>query len=119
MPLIVHFKEPLNKATFDNFVRKAFHKKNIFKLWGEALRLGPTKVHVYGADRHLWQPLNLELTERGLVAILPRGTCGNTFHRLVTNIQRYVSPEIDAWIGANRFEGFLDGMRLDEFSHEA
>lgn len=118
VPLIVHFKEPLNKATFDNLVRKAFHKLNVFQLWGEALRLGPTKVHVYGADRHLWQPLNLELTERGLVAILPRGTCGNTFHRLVTNIQRYVSPEIDAWIGANRFEGFLDGMSLDEFSHE-
>lgn len=118
VPLIVHFKEALNKATFDNLIRKAFHKLNVFQLWGEPLRLGPTKVHVYGADRHLWQPINLELTERGVVAILPRGTCGNTFHRLVTNIQRYVSPQIDAWIGANRFEGFLDGMKLDDLSHE-
>ena len=118
VPLIVNFDEPLPKATFDNWVKKAFHKLNVFQLWGEPLRLGPTKVHVYGADRHLWQPLNLELTERRLVAILPRGTCGNTFHRLVANLQHYVSPKIDAWIGDRRFDGFLQNMTLDNFSRE-
>jgi hypothetical protein len=104
VPLHVKFNVPLSGRTFDRWIQKAFQKKNQFKLWGDPIRLGPTKVHVYGADRHLWQPINLELTEKGVVAILPQGTCGNTFHRLVTNIQQYVCPKIEAWVGAETFE---------------
>jgi hypothetical protein len=103
VPLIIEFPEEIPEATFNTWVRRAFQKKNQFKLWGEPIRLGPKKVHVYGADRHLWQPINLELTSRGVVAILPQGTCGNTFHRLVTNIQHYVSPKIKAWLGDEPF----------------
>lgn len=113
VPLIINFRdEPLTKSTFDYFISRAFRKNGLFKLWGEPISLGPTKVHVYGADRHLWQPINLEFTEKGMVAILPHGTCGNTFHRLVTNIQRYVCPKIDAWLGSKRFEAFLDNIDL-------
>lgn len=100
VPLIVRFAEPLSEATFKQWISRAFHKKNVFRLWGEPIWMGPKKVHVYGADRHLWQPLNLEITGDGMVAILPKGTCGNTFHRLVTNIQRYVCPKVDAWVGS-------------------
>ena len=119
VPLIVKFAEPLSTATFDRWVQMAFRKRNQFKLWGDPIRLGPTKVHVYGADRHLWQPINLELTEKGLVAILPQATCGNTFHRLVTNIQRYVCPKVEAWIGASPFEEVVqkwpaNAERVDE-----
>jgi hypothetical protein len=118
VPLIVRFDEALSQTTFDNWVKKAFQKRNVFKLWGEPLRLGPTKIHVYGADRHLWQPINLEMTEKQLVAILPRGTCGNTFHRLVANIQRYISPKIDAWIGSRSFESFLEDRNTQDFRDE-
>ncbi|MBN8458576.1 MAG: hypothetical protein J0M04_12130 [Verrucomicrobia bacterium] len=118
VPLIVRFDEALSQTTFDNWVTKAFQKRNVFKLWGDPLRLGPTKIHVYGADRHLWQPINLEMTERQLVAILPRGTCGNTFHRLVANIQRYISPKIDAWIGSRSLESFLSDRHTHDFSDE-
>lgn len=104
VPLIVKFEEPLSEATFDRWIQLGFQKRNRFKLWGDPIRLGPTKVHVYGADRHLWQPINLEITSKQLVAILPVGTCGNTFHRLVTNIQHYVSPKIKAWVGSEPFE---------------
>jgi hypothetical protein len=104
VPLIVKFAEPLSEATFNRWVQMAFQKRNRFKLWGDPIRLGPTKVHIYGADRHLWQPINLELTANGIVAILPQGTCGNTFHRLVTNIQHYVCPKIQAWVGSESFE---------------
>lgn len=109
VPLIVRFgKETLNEATFNRWISRAFRKNNVFRLWGEPIRMGPTKVHVYGADRHLWQPLNLEITESGLVAILPKGTCGNTFHRLVTNIQRYVCPKIEAWVGATPLSELME-----------
>jgi hypothetical protein len=103
VPLVVKFAEPLTEATFNRWVQMAFRKGNRFKLWGDPIRLGPAKVHVYGADRHLWQPINLELTSKGVVAILPQGTCGNTFHRLVTNIQHYVCPKIEAWVGEEPF----------------
>ena len=118
VPLIVRFKERLSKPTFDRWMSLAFQKKNRFRLWGDPIRLGPTKVHVYGADRHLWQPINLELTETGIVAILPQGTCGNTFHRLVTNIQRYVCPDIEAWIGKKTFQSLADAMPSEEESRD-
>jgi hypothetical protein len=104
VPLIVRFAEPILEETFNRWVQMAFQKKNRFKLWGNPIRLGPTKVHVYGADRHLWQPINIEFTSEGIVAILPSGTCGNTFHRLVANIQQYVSPKFEAWVGSEKFE---------------
>jgi len=104
VPLIVRFGEGLSEATFNRWMQLAFQKRNRFKLWGNPIRLGPKKVHIYGADRHLWQPINLEITSKQLIAILPRGTCGNTFHRLVTNIQHYVCPKIEAWIGDESFE---------------
>ena len=107
VPLIVNFEEPLSEATFNRWVQMAFRKRNTFKLWGNPIRLGPTKVHVYGADRHLWQPINLELTAKGVVAVLPQGTCGNTIHRLVANIQHYVSPKITAWIGSESFDSVV------------
>ena len=114
VPLMVRFHEPLNEATFNRWVSLAFHKRNRFRLWGDPIRLGPTKVHVYGADRHLWQPINLEMTAHGLTAILPQGTCGNTFHRLVTNIQRYVSPKVNAWVGSRRFADLLTELPTPE-----
>jgi hypothetical protein len=76
--------------------------------------MGPTKVHIYGADRHLWQPLNLEITESGMIAILPKGTCGNTFHRLVTNIQRYVCPKVTAWVGSTPLNELMISATLGD-----
>ena len=107
VPLIIHFSETLSESTFNRWISLAFRKRNAFRLWGDPIRLGPRKVHVYGADRHLWQPINLEMSADRLVAILPKGTCGNTFHRLVTNIQRYVCPKIDVWLGAKPFDELM------------
>jgi hypothetical protein len=106
-PLIIEFSVPISKSTFERWVSMAFRKRNAFKLWGNPIRLGPTKVHVYGADRHLWQPINLEITAERVVATLPYGTCGNTFHRLIANVQHYVCPRICAWIGSEPFESVV------------
>jgi hypothetical protein len=109
VPLIVRFNERLSAPTFKYWVTRAFQKRNpFFRLWGEPIWMGPTKVHVYGADRHLWQPINIEMTEKGLVAILPQDTCGNTLHRLVTNIQAFVCPSIEAWLGGESFQKIVD-----------
>lgn len=110
VPLIINFGETLSQATFERWISMAFRRSNAFRLWGNPIRMGPTKVHVYGADRHLWQPINLEISENRLVAILPKGTCGNTFHRLVTNVQRFVCPKIDVWLGSKPFSELMSEM---------
>jgi len=99
-PITIRFREVLPAHMFDHWIKATFERKrNKFRLWGHPLRLGPTKVHVYGVDRHLWQPIFLELTATGCTAIIPNGTCGNTVHRLITNIQRYLDPGATAYVG--------------------
>jgi hypothetical protein len=99
-PVLLEFAEPLPQETFENFIESTFRRKqNKFRLWGNPIRLGPRKVHVYGLDRHLWQPLFLEITDRQIVVIVPYGTCGNSIHRLVTNVQQYLDPGVRVWVG--------------------
>lgn len=108
-PVVIRFQEPLSPNVFNYWISATFERKrNRFRLWGHPIRLGPTKVHVYGVDRHLWQPLFLELTAKGCTAILPNGTCGNTVHRLVTNIQRYLDPGAQAFIGDKPYQEIVE-----------
>jgi hypothetical protein len=108
-PVIVRFREELSRDVFDRWVLSTFgRKRNRFRLWGHPIRLGPAKVHVYGVDRHLWQPLFLELTAKGCTMIIPNGTCGNTVHRLVTNIQRYLDPGAEAFIGEKHYKQIVE-----------
>jgi hypothetical protein len=108
-PVVIRFREALNPIVFDQWITATFERKrNRFRLWGHPIRLGPTKVHVYGVDRHLWQPLFLELTAKGCIAIIPNGTCGNTVHRLVTNIQRYLDPGAEAFIGDKPYKQMVE-----------
>ena len=100
-PVVLKFSEPgLSQSTFDTFIKSTFRRRsNAFRLWGSPIALGPRKVHVYGVDRHIWQPLFLEITDKHIVAVIPRGTCGNSVHRLVTNVQQYLDPGVDVWVG--------------------
>lgn len=107
-PVVMRFKEPLSAETFKNWITSTFQRKlNKFRLWGNPIFIGTKKVHVYGADRHLWQPIFLEITDKHVIAILPKGTCGNTIHRLVTNIQRYVDAGVDVWIGDQNYKELI------------
>lgn len=104
-PVTIRFRRPLNEATFARFVDLGLKRRTSrFRIGGYVTWRGPTKVHVAAIDRHLWQPFLLEATSSQLIAVLPRGTCGNTIHRLVTNVQRLVDPSIDVWLGSERYE---------------
>jgi hypothetical protein len=108
-PVYLEFSEPLEQATFDRWVNTTFERKrNRFRLGGRPFRLSPGKVHVYGVDRHLWQPVLLEVTRRHIIAVLPKGTCGNTIHRLVTNVQRFLDPAVNAWVGDQPYNDLVD-----------
>ena len=104
-PLTIRFSEPLSAPTFERFVDLALRRRTSrFRIGGYITERGPTKVHLAGIDRHLWQPFLLEATSRHLLVVLPRGTCGNTIHRLVTNVQRYLDPKVEVWLGSERYE---------------
>lgn len=107
-PVVLDFFEPLSQAVFDEFIRKTFrHEKNEFRLWGDPISLGPSKVHVYAVDRHIWQPLFLEITTTRITVIVPRGTCGNSVHRLITNVQQYLDPAVKATIGGTPYDEII------------
>jgi len=104
-PVLIKFSKPLPQETFDRFVSLGLQRRTSrFRIGGYLSRRGDTKVQLAAIDRHLWQPFLLEATSEHLLAVLPRGTCGNTIHRLVTNVQRYVDPEVDVWLGAEPYE---------------
>lgn len=111
-PVLLEFSRPLEQATFDRFIESTFMRKNRLRLGGRPFRMGPRKVHVYGVDRHLWRPVMLEVTHRYILGMLPHGTCGNTVHRLVTNVQHYLDPGVQAWIADEPFEGLVDSALL-------
>lgn len=113
-PVIMEFEKALTQEVFDRWIASTFRRKhNRFRLWGTPIQLGPKKVHVYGADQHLWQRIFLEITTRHVVALLPEGTCGNTIHRLVTNVQQYIDPRVSVWVGDQPYKDFI-GSAVDQ-----
>jgi len=117
-PVSIKFSENLSKETFDYWIKSTFGRiRNRFRLWGNPIRLGSQKVHIYGVDKHLWQPIFMEITDKHLNAIIPKGTCGNIVHRLVTNIQRYIDPAASVFVGDTKYEELVNqsskGVKYD------
>lgn len=111
-PVFLSFTEPIELSTLHWWAARTFgNKRNLFRLGGEAMWSGAdrSRLHVYGIDRHLWQPLSIEATRDHILAVLPAGTCGNSVNRLVTNVQQYLSPSVRAWIGESPYEELLLG----------
>jgi hypothetical protein len=107
-PVVIEFFEPLTQEVFDQFVRQTFgREENRFRLWGDPISLGPSKVHVYAVDRHIWQPLFLEITKKKITVLVPHGTCGNSVHRLITNVQQYLDPAVRATIGGVPYDAII------------
>ena len=104
-PVYIQFENPLSQQTLDRLVNYGLqHRSSLLRIGGYLHRRGPTKIHMSAIDRHLWQPFSMEVTSHHIILILPEGTCGNTIHRLVTNIQRYIAPKIKVWLGSEPYE---------------
>ena len=104
-PVTIRFSQPLSEDTFARFVDLGLKRRTSrLRIGGYITWRGPTKVHVAAIDRHLWQPFLLEATGRQLTAVLPHGSCGSTVHRLVTNVQRWLDPNIEVWLGSELYE---------------
>jgi hypothetical protein len=113
-PVTFVFPEPLDLRTFQNFITTTFERgQGPFRLWGDPIVLSESKVHVYGMDLHLWQQIYLELTPARFILVLPNGSCGNTVHRLVSNIQRFISPDVITYIGDQRYTNLMREVILE------
>ena len=112
-PVTILFSKPLSEATFNRFVELGLRRRiSRFRIGGYITRRGPTKVHIAAIDHHLWQPFLLEATSKHLLGVLPKGTCGNTIHRLVTNVQRYLDPNVEVWLGSEEYKSVVaESMR--------
>ena len=117
LPVVLAFPRALDLATLHRWADRTFgNRRNTFRLGGEPMWSGTdaTRLHVYGIDRHLWQPISLEATRDHILVILPRGTCGNTVNRLITNVQRFLSPSVQTWIGDRPYEDMLPTALSEE-----
>lgn len=108
-PLIIRFNQPLSEHTFENLMNVTFaQNRGPLRLWGNPIRVGDYKYHIYGIDLHLWQKIYLEISKEKIIAILPKGTCGNSVHRLITNIKSYIDPEAEAEIASMNYSTLLE-----------
>jgi len=103
-PVVLRFKKPLFLNTFCKFLDLTFNKgRGPFRLCGNLLERGKNCYHFYGLDLHLAHEIFLELTPSRFLVLLPEGTCGNIIHRLVTNVQKYLCPEMDVFVGSKPY----------------
>jgi hypothetical protein len=119
MPLLIKFSQELDMTTFERWIAALRRKNNRFRLWGNPIDRGPGKVHIYAVDNHLWQTVDLEITRDHLYALLPSGTCGNTIHRLIANIQQFIDPKLETYIGDKKYEDFIDQAPVDRTSGDS
>ena len=71
------------------------------QLWVDTTDVGQDGITVTGAPLTIrfGEPLSATTFDRHLW-----GTCGNTVHRLVTNVQRYLDPKAEVWLGSERYD---------------
>ncbi len=94
------FSTPLSLDVFWRFIDLTFERgRGPFRLWGNPIRISDTQVHVYGVDLHLWQEIYLDMSPVRFLLVLPEGTCGNTVHRLASNLKRFIDPRVEIFLG--------------------
>lgn len=104
-PITFRFAQPLSLSAFHRFIEGIFGRaRNLFRLWGNPIWRSERFAYVHGVDMHLWEPLGLELTPKYFRLYLLQGTCGNTVHRLARNLQRYVDPAVQVFVGEKPYE---------------
>jgi hypothetical protein len=105
------FSSPLSQPTFNRWMLSLWNnRRNRFRLAGYPTWSGPNRVQASVIDQHLWQPLVMEFTTSRIFAIIPEGTCGNTINRLVSNVQRFIDPQVEAFVGGVSYASLIPAL---------
>lgn len=108
-PIIIKFDSVLEDKLFNKLIEDTFSKNyGPLRLWGNPIKVNSKKYHIYGIDQHLWEQIHLEITPERIKFVLPKGTCGNTVHRLVSNVQKYVEPSLSCFVGEEDYYKLID-----------
>lgn len=114
-PVTITFDTEISSETLENFVKTVFTRGiEPFKIVGDSIEIEKNRFHIYGTDLHLWQNIFLDLSTTHFTLYLPKGTCGNTVHRLVTNIQKYLVPNFNVLIGDKPYKKIISNS-MEEF----
>lgn len=107
-PITIEFEQELEMEKFLNFIDSVFKGNNSpFRIWGEPIEISSSVYQVYGLDMHLFNEIYIEFTPKMFTIILPNESCGNTVHRMITNIQKNLSPRITVTVGSKDFSSIL------------
>lgn len=107
-PITIIFNEPISTDVLNSFVHTTFSKgTEPFKIIGDIYEAGKNRFHIYGTDMHLWQNIFLDLSTSSFNLYLPYGTCGNTIHRFITHIQKYLQPNLQVYIGDKLYDEII------------
>lgn len=90
-PLTIIFDKKIKNIP--DFLNELLASRKPFRLWGIYKILNEEFVKVVGIDLHTGHKINLEITNEWIRIYLPKGSCGNTVLRLLTNIQHHYDSE--------------------------
>ena len=93
------FKRELSQEAFNDLVEAMVSQNDArFHLWGGSMRLGPRKVHVYGADTAAWTLVSIEvLADRAVLLVEGKNrpeTEQEIIDRFASDLRRYLRQEI-------------------------
>lgn len=107
-PTLIKFPQEIHPALLKAFVERVFSKgQEPFKIIGDIVKVNEYRYHIYGTDLHLWQNIFLDISTTNIILYLPYGTCGNTIHRFITNIQKHLIPDISVSIGDFQYQDLI------------
>lgn len=90
-PLTIVFDK--NIEDLPAFLDKLLASRKPFRLWGVHKFINKDFAKIVGIDLHTGHKINLEITKEWVRIYLPKGSCGNTAMRLLTNIQHHYDSE--------------------------
>lgn len=122
VPLVYRFPRPLPIEFVDRLVQAMFSKngevKQYFQIRGKPMQLTRGRYQVYGVDGREFAPLNLEITRDHILALVERTVAGSVIQRLIINLQLYVMPASEIWMGSvNLLKLAEDSARKANFDH--
>ncbi|MHA1887138.1 MAG: hypothetical protein ACTSX0_03875 [Promethearchaeota archaeon] len=90
-PLTIIFNKKIENIP--DFINELLASRKPFRLWGLHKILNDYFAKVVGIDLHTGHKINLDITNEWIRIYLPKGSCGNTILRLLTNIQHHYDSE--------------------------
>ena len=86
-PILIKFSKAI--TDMDRFAARLFSSREPFRLWGSPVRAGTDHIVVDAVDLHVGHTLRIDLGPEWMRVLLFQHTCGNSFARLVSNLQRH------------------------------